>query len=99
MTIAVTGDTLLEIRSKLSLNPHTESAIRIRFIRSDFSRIPERGCIVDATDFPSEARVPRQFETPSAALKYIGGLLRKHDALVKEEKKKIAKAEKEQTKK
>jgi hypothetical protein len=92
MSVTVTGDTIHDVRLKLSMGS-PPSAIRIRFIGvdSDFYRTYERGCIVDATDFDSTEKVARKFETPASALKYIGSILKKQDAWVKEENKKRAK--------
>lgn len=91
MSVTVTGDTIHDVRSKLGMGSKP-SAIRISFHNGhDFGRIPELGCIVDATDCAADEKVARSFDTSAKAIQYLKALLKKRDKWVAQEKKKLSK--------
>lgn len=101
MTITICGNDIHDARNKLGMGkPRASISINWRSGSPDFDygRIHEVGCIVDATDIPGE-EVKQCFTTSAAAVRYIAGLLKKHDAYAREQKKKRAKEERERIKK
>ena len=94
MSINITAENVHDAMQKMGLSmPRAD--IRINWRRgdmhlSDYGRIPEPGCIVDATSIPGE-EVARSFTSTADALRYITAMLKKHDAYVKTTKEAEAK--------
>src|SRR5688572_3248926 len=88
MTINITADSLHDAASQLGLGTGT-APIKIKWRTnaeySDYGRNHEQGCIVDAVGCAGE-EVQRSFKTSGEALRYIGSILRKHDAYAKKER-------------
>lgn len=85
MSITATANDIHELRYKVGARA-VEGNIVIRFRGGDYGRIPQSGCIVDATRVEGQ-EVPRKFETAGEAMRYIAGILKWHDAWVRKEKK------------
>ena len=90
MGITVNAETVGDAAHKLGLL-NRRSGINIKWRKGSehFDYVPLQlvGCIVDATDIQGE-EVERCFQTSGEALRYIAGLLKKHDAYARDQAKK-----------
>ena len=90
MTIRIEATDLRDARRQLGLSlPNCPIKIywRNTEVYSDFGRIHEPGCIVDAVGMPGE-EVQRSFANSWEAVKHIHKLLKLHDKAMREERKK-----------
>lgn len=100
MSVNVTANTVDEAAYKLGVKGRRHG-INIEWRKGphyDYEPQHEVGCIVDATDIQGE-EVKRCFKTSAEALRYIAGLLKKHDDFAKEQRKKREKALREAARK
>ena len=88
MTIRIEAKDLRDARHQLGLSlPNCPIKIfwRNTDVYSDFGRIHEPGCIVDAVGIPGE-EVQRSFANSWDAVRHIQKLLKLHDKAVREER-------------